>query len=124
MSSLIFTSWFHQPLFKSVLNYLIHANIMNRLHGVIEENIALLALLNAKVAPLTQQLLLPERRDSMNPARRTLTLKHEEQAAKAFAILFANTDSPDEVGAVCVEEKFDRSGLIVRTATNSGLQTT
>lgn len=60
----------------------------------------------------------------MNPARRTLTLKYEKQAAKAFAILFANIDSPDEVGAVCIEEKFDRSGLIVRTATNSGLQTT
>lgn len=93
---------------------------MEHQHSAIEENVALLALFNPKFEALTRHALPSEGEDCENVPRRTLTLKDEKKAAEAFAVLFATTDSPDQVGAVCVEETSDGRGLTVRTATNSG----
>lgn len=96
---------------------------MEHQHSAIEENVALLALFNPKCEALTRNALPSEGEDCQNVPHRTLTLKDEKKAAEAFAILFATTDNPNQVGAVCVEETSDGRGLTVRTATNSGPQT-
>jgi hypothetical protein len=53
---------------------------------------------------------------------RTLSRKHEKQLAQAFAVLLANEDDPDAVGAVAVEEKLNHQGFLLMTATNIGSQ--
>jgi hypothetical protein len=53
---------------------------------------------------------------------RNLTLEQEKRWAETFALLLATTNDPSRVGAVCIEEKPDGSGFVVRTATNTGSQ--
>lgn len=52
--------------------------------------------------------------------QRSLTFDQERRLAEAFALVLATTDDPNLVGAVCIEEKADGNGLIVRAAANSG----
>jgi hypothetical protein len=52
----------------------------------------------------------------------TLPFKYEMQTAKAFSILLPKALNSDKVGALCIEEKPDGSGLIIRIAINYGNQ--
>lgn len=89
--------------------------------GAITENIALLAVLahNGKIESPTDN---PIPATLANSAHRILSIRREKDLAEAFAVLLATTDDPSKVGAICVEEKPDKTGLVIRTAVNSGSQ--
>lgn len=88
--------------------------------GALTENIAVLSLCKTTCDPITEIDLLTEYgNDAKNYA---LSIQQEQKIAEAFAILLANTDDPNTVGAICLEEQPDRNGLLIRTAVNSGLQ--
>ncbi|KAF2194187.1 hypothetical protein K469DRAFT_651397 [Zopfia rhizophila CBS 207.26] len=95
---------------------------MTQQYGALAENIALLAILDPKLEPVTQNPVPSKFRDGADAYYRALSLKHEQRTAEAFAVLLANTDDPSRIGAICIEEKARGSGLIVRTAVNSGSQ--
>lgn len=87
--------------------------------GALTENVALLALCATTFGPIKEETLPLERAVS---GGRLLSLQHEQQITEAFAILLANTDNLSKVGAVCVEERRSPTGLLIRTAVNSGSQ--
>ncbi|KAF2008556.1 hypothetical protein BU24DRAFT_415907 [Aaosphaeria arxii CBS 175.79] len=88
-------------------------------HGALTENIALLSLCGTTLEPL-MDYTLPV--DPPGAIHHHLSLQHEQQVAEAFAILLANTDDPNAVGAICVEEQPNATGLLIRMAVNSGSQ--
>lgn len=90
--------------------------------GPISENTALLSLFPSKFEPKIAYPTPPERRDSVHSSDYVLSLKHEKQCAEAFAILLPDTDDPDRIPAVCIEENSGGTGLTIRIASNSGSQ--
>lgn len=93
-------------------------------YGALAENIALLSLLSPKSEYLKYNPVPETFRDEAvtSDGCRVLSFKHEQQTAKAFAILLSVSDDPKTVGAVCIEEGLDRESLVIRTAVNSGSQ--
>lgn len=89
--------------------------------GAITENIALLAVLahNGKIESPTDN---PIPATLANSAHRILSIRREKDLAEAFAVLLATTDDPSRVGAICVEERPNKDGLVIRSAVNSGSQ--
>lgn len=51
---------------------------------------------------------------------RSLSIYDESDVANNLAFLAAVTDDPSQVMAVCVEERPDYQGMIIRIATNTG----
>jgi hypothetical protein len=90
--------------------------------GAIAENIALLSMVDTQLE-LPTSSSLPNETLSNRELSYSLDPKHEQQIAQTFAILLAYDDRPEKVGAVCVEELSNGSGLVIRTAVNSGSQT-
>ncbi|KAF1847189.1 uncharacterized protein K460DRAFT_280998, partial [Cucurbitaria berberidis CBS 394.84] len=86
--------------------------------GALTENIALLALCDTTLEPMIEDHPPPEKSPEIDSYK--LSFQHEQQVTEAFAVLLANTDDPNKVGAICLEEQPD--GLLIRTAVNSGDQ--
>jgi hypothetical protein len=53
---------------------------------------------------------------------RCLTLEQEKKLVETFALLLATASDTTRVGAVCVEESRDGTGIIVRSTINTGIQ--
>lgn len=87
-------------------------------YGTLTEDIALLALCDSILEPITRYPVLQE--EALEDDSYSLTVEHERQIAEAFAILLANTDDPSAVGPVCIEEQIGASGLFITIAVNSG----
>lgn len=90
--------------------------------GAITENIALLALLGSKLEPPKSNPVPHAMQHNAGAQRRLLSFKRELGISEAFSILLCMTDDPNRVGAVCVEETGQGSGLLLLTAVNSGSQ--
>jgi hypothetical protein len=97
--------------------------MMDRQRGALSENIALLGQFGKTlIDPTVNNTPQWVNRDSQGSHEHCLTFEQEQRTAEAFALLLATTDDRNAIGAVCVEEKLDGSGFIVRTAVNSGSQ--
>lgn len=90
--------------------------------GAIRENIALLALLGPKLRLPAENQVADAVRNDPSSHHRSLSFKYERGIAEAFTVFLATTDNPKKVGAICVEDKRDGTGLVLRTAVNSGSQ--
>jgi hypothetical protein len=90
--------------------------------GAIAENIALLSMLDKQLELPTSESSPAGIHSRQQQSSHSLPFKHEKQIAKAFAVLLAYNNSAKKVGAVCVEELPDESGIIIRTAVNAGGQ--
>lgn len=88
--------------------------------GALTENIAVLSLCGTTFDPMTEIDISMQ--NDPNASNYKLSIQQEQQVAEAFAVLLSNTDDPRTVGAVCVEEQPNGTGLLLRTAVNSGLQ--
>lgn len=91
-----------------------------RMSTALTENIALLSLYGTTFELMTKTDA--SQRNSTEVHEYTLSFQHEQQIAEAFAVLLANTDNPSAVGAICLEEQPNGTGLLMRTAVNSGQQ--
>ena len=80
------------------------------------ENVALLQRIRRNPAPPTKN----EIRLRDDEAGRALKLQYEVEVVESLAYLSTYSDEPKDVMALCIEEKPDLSGLIVKYATNSG----
>lgn len=87
--------------------------------GALTENIAVLAQCDTTFGPTTKNAL-PPRNPEVDGYK--LSLQHEQQITEAFAVLLAITDDPSAVGAICLEEQRNATGLLIRTAVNSSNQ--
>ncbi|THZ16543.1 hypothetical protein D6C91_06313 [Aureobasidium pullulans] len=88
--------------------------------GAITENIAFLAFLKHRGRSKTNPIPLCPCNSSKDIF--SLSFKHEVIIGKAFALILVNTNDKSKVGAVCIEERVDQSGITVRSATNTGSQ--
>ena len=79
------------------------------------ENITLLWTLNDIPERPAKRLTSTE-----TSTNRSLTTEQERKIAGHLAFLSATTDNSRKVMAVCVEEKDDHEGLVVRLASNTG----
>lgn len=88
----------------------------------LSENIALLAKLCP--VPVTATVNDPDSASEQFTGLRAYSLpfKYELQTAQAFSTLLTKRHHCDKVAALCIEERPDGTGLIIRTAVNYGIQ--
>ena len=89
----------------------------------IQENIALLSLLNREPgAPSTEKLDdYASRETAQDTSSRCIPLNREYEIAECLAFLSGTTDDPKKVTALSIEENEGGSSLVIRIATNSGV---
>ena len=82
--------------------------------------IVLLQLLNDTPELPSDNIISDVTIPNESPSRRVLRLGREKELAEVFAFLAASTDNPAKVVALCIEEKPNGKGMIVRMAVNNG----
>ena len=84
------------------------------------ESIALLSKLTDTPERPTENSIADYLQRNNDTHNRALSLPREKEIAETLAFLAATSDDPRKVTALCIEERLEGRGLVIRLAVNNG----